>query len=117
MYVWVRQGKGGKHRFVEVLEEYKEHIGKYNKITAEHVFEKVPKNLDVHSYRAWFACRWYEKLERSLETLSKRQKYHGRGDKRGIMYDKKAMIKVSNLLGYNRINIIANNYLWMFANS
>lgn len=112
IYVEVMKGKGGKHRLVEVLDEYAKHVEKYSQVKSDRVFEKVPQNIDVHSYRAWFACHWYEKLERPLETLSKEQKYYCRGDKVGIVCDKLAMIQVSKMLGHNRINIIASNYLW-----
>ena len=117
VYVEVMRGKGGKHRTVEVLEEYTEYVAKYSEITADRVFEKVPQNIDVHSYRAWFACRWYEKLERPLETLSREQKYYCRNDKRGVVYDRKAMLKVSELLGHNRLNVITSNYLWQTLSS
>lgn len=112
VYVEVMKGKGGKYRIIEVLEEYAEHVAKYSQVKSDRVFEKVPQNIDVHSYRAWFACRWYEKLARPLETLHGEQKYYCRGDMKEIVYDKNAMLKVSKLLGHNRINIIASNYLW-----
>lgn len=112
VYVEVKKGKGGKHRLVEVLEEYSEHVAKYREVKAERLFEHVPHNIDVHNYRAWFACMWYKKLERPLYTLSRDQKYYCRGNMKGIVYDKKAMMKVSKLLGHNRINVIACNYLW-----
>lgn len=112
VYVEVMQGKGGKHRIVEVLQEYSEHVLQYKELNTERVFEKVPQNIDVHSYRAWFACLWYQRLERPLETLNARQKYYCRGDMAGAVYDRQAMIKVSKLLGHNRINVIASNYLW-----
>lgn len=112
VYVIVMKGKGGKKRFVEVLDEYKDHVTKCHQVETNRVFQNIPQNIDIHSYRAWFACQWYKKLERPLDQLTVKQKYYCRGDKKKVVYDKKAMVKVSKLLGHNRKNVIANNYLW-----
>ena len=68
-------------------------------------------------YRVWFACRWYERLERPLNTLTKKQKDYGRAERVGVVYDNKAMTKVSELLGHNRINVNTSNYLWNITSS
>lgn len=93
VYVWGRQGKGGKHRIVEVLEEYKEHVRTYSKVTTERVFKKC--------LRIWMCI--------VIEL-----KNYCRKEKSGNVYDKQAMLKVSKLLGHNRKNVIANNYLWNY---
>ncbi|MDD4113105.1 MAG: hypothetical protein PHC56_08750 [Herbinix sp.] len=113
VYIEVLQGKGGKRRIVEVLAEYREHIKSYhNDNIGEYVFKTIPQNLDIHSYRASYACELYKSLERPLDSLIREQKYYCKGDMKGNVYDKKAMMTVSRMLGHNRINVIASNYLW-----
>ena len=113
LIVHVKQGKGGKQRVVQVLGEYYSYAEKYIGLPkSETIFKKIPKNLDIHGYRAEFACAWYKKLARPLENLTRKQKYYCKGDMKGIVYDKRAMIMVSKMLGHERINVIASNYLW-----
>lgn len=114
LIVHVKRGKGGKARDVQVLEEFYPYVEKYIRGLPydEPIFKKIPKNLDVHSYRAEFACAWYEKLARSLDSLTRKQKYYCKGDMKGIAYDRRAMIMVSKALGHERINVIVSNYLW-----
>lgn len=113
VYIEVLQGKGGRRRIVEVLAEYREHIKSYhNDNIGEYVFKTIPQNLDIHSYRASYACELYKSLERPLDSLIREQKYYCKGDMKGNVYDKKAMMTVSRMLGHNRINVIASNYLW-----
>lgn len=113
VYIEVLQGKGGKQRIVEVLPEYREHIKSYhNDNIGDHVFKEIPQNLDIHSYRAFYTCELYKSLERSLDSLTREQKYYCKGDMKGRVYDRRAMIEVSKMLGHNRINVIASNYLW-----
>ncbi len=76
------------------------------------IFEKIPDKIDIHNYRAEFACVWYERLARLLESLAKNQKYYCKGDKKDKIYDKRAMMTVSKMLGHERVNVIASNYLW-----
>ncbi len=71
----------------------------------ETVFKVIPKNLDIHSYRAEFSCTWYEKLAR-------KEKYYCRGDKKGVVFDRRAMLQVSKMLRHERIYVIATHYLW-----
>ncbi len=115
VYVEVLQGKGGKRRTVEVLPEYREHIESYynDENIGEYIFKEIPQNLDIHSYRASYACELYKSLERPLDSLIREQKYYCKGDMKGNVYDKKAMLKVSKMLGHNRINVIASNYYVM----
>lgn len=43
---------------------------------------------------------------------SELERYYCRLDKRGIIYDRKAMKTALKELGHNRINVIAGHYLW-----
>ncbi len=113
VYIEVIQGKGGKRRIVEVLPRYRDHVISYQSGNiGENVFKEIAQNLDIHSYRASYACELYKSLERPLNSLIREQKYYCKGDMNGNVYDKKAMLKVSKMLGHNRINVIASNYLW-----
>ncbi len=113
LIVHVKQGKSGKPRDVPVLEEFYPYVEKcIGLLPNEPIFKNIPKKLDIHSYRAKFACAWYKKLARPLETLTKKQKYYCRGEMKGIVYDRRAMMMVSKMLGHERINVIASNYLW-----
>ena len=113
VYIQILQGKGGKQRTVQVLPKYKDFIGSLSSDKERQpVFDKIPQNLDIHSFRADFACQWYKVLARPLDSLASNQKYYCKGDRKGVVYDRKAMMTVSKLLGHNRINVIASNYLW-----
>jgi len=48
--------------------------------------------------------------------VTREEKYYCKSDLKGVVYDKRAMMKVSQLLGHNRINVIASNYLWKMEN-
>ena len=118
LYVHVKQGKGGKSRNVQVLGGFYGYIDKYIGLPLnEPIFKNIPQNMDIHSYRAEFACSWYKKLARPLETLTRKQKYYCRGDMKGVVYDRKAMLEVSKMLGHERINVIASSYLWKIMNT
>ena len=74
------------------------------------IFEKIPHAMDEHSYRRVYCNRVYQAEKRPLETLSDKQKYFCRGDLRGRVYDRRALIKASEALGHSRISIVPTNY-------
>lgn len=114
-YIYVKNGKGGKKRYVEIIGSKKEQrqvIDMMIKASDGKVFNHVHSNADIHSYRAVYACRAYKKYERNLEEIDKKDIYICRKDKAGIRYDKYAMKRTSELLGHNRIDVIALNYLY-----
>lgn len=110
----VRKGKGGKKRKVTVLPEFADKIEKLAKEVKpkELVFKKVRKNINAHYYRAWHAQTFYNKCARNLNSLSRKEKYYMRDDRKGDVYDREAMEKVSKQLGHNRIDVIAGHYLY-----
>ena len=111
LFVFVKNGKGGKPRDIRVFGSSVE-INKIKKLIADkegRVFEKVPKNIDIHSYRAIYAARVYKHFER--ENIPREDKYFCRKDKAGIVYDRHAMELASFSLGHNRIDVIATSYL------
>ena len=109
------KGKGGKEREVEVLPEYQKHVLSCAKRvkSGELIFQKgqIKNRMDEHAYRREYAQKKYEQLARPVEELPRRERYVCRKDKRGVVYDKKAMRKVSNNLGHERISVIAQSYI------
>lgn len=71
----------------------------------------VPGAMDVHACRRQYASRVYADNARPLETLSRSQKYYCRGDKKGAVYDRRALMRTSQALGHGRTNVVASNYL------
>jgi len=115
LYVHVERGKGGKVRFAEVRNEYREIVQeRFNRVgSGEKIFQKdeLKNRMDIHGYRRNYAQLLYKSKERDLRCLSRSEKYFCRKDLAGTVYDKKAMLEVSRNLGHNRIDVIASNYL------
>ena len=115
-YVKVSNGKGGKVRTVEVIgsPEEQEAIASRIRETADgvHVFPKPPDALDIHAYRAEYAGRFYRMIARPIEEVPREERYYCRGDKKGEVYDRKALEIVSQNLGHERVSVMVNNYLW-----
>ena len=107
------KGKGGKMRNVRVLPEYADTVVRLCLQAGENrVWPYVHSAADVHSYRADYAHLWYNKLARPIEEVPRRERYYCRMDKRGTIYDRKALLTVSRYLGHNRIQVMAHNYMW-----
>lgn len=109
-YIHVRKGKGGKERYALVIGDVENVVSLMTAAGDGKVFKRVPE-ADIHGYRREYAQAYYDMIARPLETLSHDEKYFCRQDKRGIVYDRRAMLIVSRSLGHNRIDVIANNYL------
>lgn len=112
LVVHVRRGKGGKERTVTVLAEYVDRVEEIaGKVGAkEKIFKKLHRGLQLHHYRGDFAAALYKKVARS--EIPDDDKYIMRKDRKGTILDKKAMLTVSRALGHNRINVIAQSYLY-----
>lgn len=112
--VYVRNGKGGKKRWVPFCGTPKEEkliVDLMTQASSTKVFPYVHSKADIHGYRSVYACKLYKSFARPIETLKSSEKYVCRKDKAGVVYDKKAMQIVSRSLGHNRISVIANSYL------
>lgn len=106
-------GKGGKTREAVIYGPHSEEIVlAYRHAGTERVWRGVPQALDVHHYRAEYAKALYKRFARPLKDIPLRERYVCRKDKRGIVYDRKAMLLVSRMLGHNRIDVIAEHYLY-----
>lgn len=104
--VYVRNGKGGKEREVPALP------GKEQDLLAltsgrkpeEHVFDHIPKHMDVHSYRREYAQELYRyHAQRELPPPDGRLRHED--------YDLAAVQRVSWALGHNRIDVVLRHYL------
>ncbi len=103
--VW--NGKGGKMRTVPVLAGHEQAVltAKESLADDDIVFPRIPKHLDVHSYRREFAqaLYLYHASGRDLPPVEGRLK---RKD-----YDRNAAKQVTLALGHNRIEVILHHYI------
>ena len=107
IHVHIENGKGGRAREVPVLPGREQDVWamKEGRADGEHVFERIPKHLDVHSVRREFAQALY--------------RYHapGRdlppaeGRLRPKDYDRNAAERVTWALGHNRIDVVLRHYI------
>ena len=113
-FVFVGNGKGGKQRYVPILDDYKATIlDKFNEAKKGGlVWENgVNSNADIHSYRSDYANAIYKHYERPINELEQKDLYICRKDQKGIKYDRNAMLHATIALGHNRIDVIASHYL------
>ncbi len=111
-YLSVTKGtKGGKVREVEIVGEIEKIVEMLKSKNNELIFEKIPRNADIHSYRAEYCKTIYKKYARSIENLEKSEIFVCRKDRKGEKFDKEAMQIASESLGHSRIDVIAGHYL------
>lgn len=114
--VKVMTGKGGKYREAPVLEADRAVI--LQKLSSApdpdaYIFQKkdIPSRLPEHRCRRMYAQKLYKAYARDPDQLPAADRYVCRKDKRGVVYDRKAMMIVSKALGHSRLDVVANNYL------
>lgn len=105
-------GKGGKVRDITVLAGMENAVLRHaGKDPERRIFASVPSHMDVHGCRREYANALYRSLARPVGELAQKDIYVCRNDKRGVVYDRRAMLQVSRQLGHNRISVIAGHYL------
>lgn len=116
-------GKGGKNRWIACEGDPDKLLNLLNTRAAKNengfVFEKdanhklidIPDKCDFHGRRRDYAKRQYKKAEAWCLAHGLTREYHMQGDKVGIIFNAAALGICSNLLGHNRLNVVANNYL------
>lgn len=72
---------------------------------------KAPNGADTHLYRSDYATALYKTLARPIEDVPDGERYYCRTDRAGIVYDRKAMERVSQALGHTRVTVIAQSSL------
>jgi hypothetical protein len=121
-YLIVR-GKGGRYREAPVVGPHKDEIVAKIQASDGKVWDKIPSHMDVHGYRADYATaiytayardpeelqgqKWYNPKTRKMENAT----YHCRSDRKGVAFDKAAMIKASEALGHGRLDVVAGHYI------
>lgn len=126
-FIFIKRGKGGRQRLVPLCLNDKSTKLVVEKMSAvgcdEIVWKDVPKNADIHGYRADFATAIYRKFARRIEDIPYDATNKGTGRKyQSQVYvcrkdgykklDRQAMLRASKALGHNRLSVIAENYLW-----
>lgn len=116
-YLHITKGtKGGKVRDALIMgaspEETQYIISLFKSAGKMRLLPKVSTAYDNHRYRACYAMRVYNHFSRSIESIPKHERYIMRKDRAGEILDKRAMKIVSEVLGHNRIDVIALNYLY-----
>lgn len=117
-YFHVTRGtKGGKDRIAEIVglsEADTKDLVRWiqSKRGQGKLFSKLNTNYDNHHYRALYASRVYQKYARDIDKLQRKEKYIMRKDRAGTVLDRVAMRISSKNLGHNRIDVIAQSYLY-----
>ena len=115
-YLNVPKGtKNGQPRIAEihgVSEAETKMIIKFIQSKKGRLFPKLSPHYDNHYYRGIYAKRVYSFYARKEKDIPKKERYVMRKDRAGEVLDKLAMEITSKMLGHNRINVIAQSYLY-----
>ncbi len=110
--VLIEQGKGGKRRIIHALDkEILKALVAGDHSPDDKVFNNIPCRYPEHKYRRYYAQTLYSNLARPINQVPKCERYYCRGDYKGTVYDRKAMLLVSIELGHSRTSVIASHYL------
>lgn len=107
--------KNGKPRVVEihgVSEAETKMIVEFIQSKKGRLFPKLSPHYDNHYYRGIYAKRIYSFYARKEKDIPPKERYVMRKDRAGEVLDKLAMEITSKMLGHNRINVIAQSYLY-----
>ena len=117
--VWT---KGGRERTIEILPRYTgqlcEILSRYE--TDERICSKIPDRIDVHGIRSMYACELYQAYARPVEEIPVKERTTKNGkdcpsryrDAQGMVWDRRALLRVSASLGHSRSSVVVQNYLW-----
>lgn len=115
-YLNVNKGtKNGKSRVAEIMgvsEAETKMIVEFIKSKKGRLFPKLSPHYDNHYYRGIYAKRIYSFYARKENDIPKSERYVMRKDRAGEVLDKLAMKITSKMLGHERINVIAQSYLY-----
>lgn len=110
-----RGTKGGRVRIVPVCCGSVEEMETVKRLASaannNKIFDHISSAMDVHHYRSVYCQRLYDQYARPIDQIPQCDRYYCRQDKKGVIYDKRAMLQVSRALGHNRISVIAGHYL------
>lgn len=108
-YALAIYGKGGRYREAPIIGPHKDEIVRKIQSSDNKVWDKVPSHMDVHGYRSDYATAIYMAYAR--DNIPKSDRYCCRGDRKGEVLDKPAMLEASRALGHNRIEVVAGHYI------
>ncbi|MBR5271372.1 MAG: hypothetical protein IKV64_04220, partial [Clostridia bacterium] len=115
-HIFIKSGKGGRPRLAPVMgtaSQVQNVVDLCNRAGAGKLFAKVHNGADVHHYRAIYAERVYKSQARPVATLQSSERYCCRGSKKGVVYDRQALMATSRALGHNnRASTVASHYLY-----
>ena len=125
-------GKGGRERIAPIIGTPEQQRDAVMHIWAKDGYVKAHAGADIHSYRADYATAIYKANCKPIEELKGRKidytaltgkfaddgsriyksaVYVCRGDRRGEILDRAAMIQASQALGHNRESVVGEHYL------
>ena len=105
--------KGGRPRKVRIIgtnDAIARIVERMQKAGNGRVFEKIP-SCDIHGYRSEFATAVYKQYARPVKSLPPEERYCCRKDRKGVWYDRKALLETSRQLGHNRVCVVGEHYL------
>lgn len=111
LYVYVENGKGGKEREAPVIHNPDLVRELCERAGSDRVFPKVTGNADIHGYRREYASELYGMYARDPRELPREERYMCRKDQAGVWYDREALRVVSEALGHNRVDVVAEHYI------
>ena len=106
------KGKGGRVRMAPIVGPHAQQIIDKCKASGDGlVWGKAPSHMDVHSYRSDYATAIYKAYERDISSLSQKEKYFCRSDRKGTCFDRQALKEASEALGHSRVSVVAEHYI------
>ena len=115
-HIFIKSGKGGRPRLAPVVgtkPQVQNVVTLCNRAGEGKVFPKIHNGADIHHFRAIYAERVYKSQARPVVTLQSSERYYCRGSKKGIVYDRQALMATSRALGHNnRASTVASHYLY-----
>lgn len=101
--------RGGRERFVIALNDLPLELAEQAAARGDKlIFPHVPKYAPVHTWRRSYASDLYHRLARPVEEIPRQEQYICRGERAGIIYDKRAMQAVSKMLGHARLDVVTS---------
>lgn len=114
-------GKGGKPRFapfVGTAEQIQQVIDRIERFGRDKTWPVVHNACPCHRLRAHYACALYKLHARPIADISPKDQYRCRKELAGLVFDRRALVIVSNALGHgdSRGSTVVGNYLHPLIN-
>lgn len=106
-----KMSKGGRTRMAPIVGNVSKIVAMMQKAGNGKVFERIPNAADVHSYRGDYATTVYKMHARPISKIPRVERYCCRKDRKGVHFDRNAMLEASRALGHNRVCVVGEHYL------